>query len=274
VFIAIDFGRALFEPSIRHTTTIDALTEVADYFKFARVLEHEMNANVRLARREVRVTPMEAPAQGSQPESLNSGDLTPATLLSRIGEDIYKEVKSGDRPEPPSRTRARFTTDADAVVVRYRFAWWAYMTLLFTMVALAIVLAGTAALIDPPRLLTMTAPIMTMTLGDVEGFATSAPYAIGAGLLFAAFTGMYWILYVRRVRISRDSVQVWRGLKPIPRRYPRSPQSRILHMDRYVMLGEADRPRVVNPSLSPMLRTVAEAKWVAWEMRRAMDQTG
>lgn len=41
--------------------------------------------------------------------------------------------------------------------------------------------------------------------------------------------------------------------------------------DRYVYLGEADTAKMINPSLSPRLRSEDEARWVAHMMRRALQ---
>ena len=41
-------------------------------------------------------------------------------------------------------------------------------------------------------------------------------------------------------------------------------------MDRYLYLGRAGAFKIINPSLSPMLRNAEEARWVASEMRRAI----
>lgn len=101
-------------------------------------------------------------------------------------------------------------------------------------------------------------------------FRSSAAVAIGVSAVVGGFFSLYWITYVRRVVIGRDDIRVKRGLSPFARTYPRSDQTRILQMDRYVYLGRADAVKLINPSLSPMLRSKDEARWVASEMRRAL----
>jgi len=84
------------------------------------------------------------------------------------------------------------------------------------------------------------------------------------------FFALYWITYVRRVVIGADAIRVKRGLSPFARTYPRTDRTRILQLDRYLYLGQADEAKLINPSISPILRSVDEARWVAFEMRRAL----
>jgi hypothetical protein len=63
---------------------------------------------------------------------------------------------------------------------------------------------------------------------------------------------------------------VKRGLSPFARTYPRTDRTRILQLDRYLYLGQADEAKLINPSISPILRSADEARWVAFEMRRAL----
>ena len=81
---------------------------------------------------------------------------------------------------------------------------------------------------------------------------------------------MMWMTYVRRVAIEPDLIRVRRGLSPFARTYPRTDRTRILQMDRYLYLGDGDEAKLINPSISPLLRSAEEARWVASEMRRAL----
>ena len=75
------------------------------------------------------------------------------------------------------------------------------------------------------------------------------------------------------VHIGRDEIRVWRGLRPFPRRYARTDQSRILQIDNFVFLGTANEFSLTNATLAPTLHSPFEARWIAWEMRRAMEET-
>src|SRR5262249_10502522 len=110
-------------------------------------------------------------------------------------------------------------------------------------------------------------------VGAVEAFQAGIPAVAAVSAVVGAFCALYWITYVRRVTIGRDEIRVTRGLSPFARRYPRTAQTRILQMDRYLYLGKADALKLINPSVSPMLRSAEEAKWVAWLMRDALSQS-
>ena len=76
---------------------------------------------------------------------------------------------------------------------------------------------------------------------------------------------------VWRVVVTADAMRVYRGLRPIPRRYNRPPYDLVVQLEKTVHIGKKDG--VMNPTASPML-TKEEARWVAAEMRRAARQTG
>ena len=38
----------------------------------------------------------------------------------------------------------------------------------------------------------------------------------------------------------------------------------------YLSFGQGDEARLINPSISPILRSADEARWVVFEMRRAL----
>ena len=52
---------------------------------------------------------------------------------------------------------------------------------------------------------------------------------------------------------------------------PLTPESRVLQIDRIVTLGHAHEFKLVNASLAPILGSPQEARWVAWEMRKAIE---
>ena len=72
-------------------------------------------------------------------------------------------------------------------------------------------------------------------------------------------------------RSRRDAVHISRGLRPWPRRYPRPPYGRVVRLDKAVYIGKDGSTGLINPSASPILQSEDEARWVAAEMRRAMQ---
>jgi hypothetical protein len=90
-------------------------------------------------------------------------------------------------------------------------------------------------------------------------------------IVLRACIRLYNGLVTRRVVIGPDAIRVKRGLSPFARSYLRTDRTRILQLDRYLYLGQADEAKLINPSISPILRSADEARWVAFEMRRALE---
>jgi hypothetical protein len=98
------------------------------------------------------------------------------------------------------------------------------------------------------------------------------PVAIGAGVL-GGFLALWWATRVRRIVIGRDAIRIYRGLRPMPRRYERPLYGRVVRIERAVYVGKQDPPALINPTASPMLRSEDEARWIASELRRALHAT-
>ena len=269
-FVAVDYGRALFEPSIADTTSFTALAEMARHFKLAALVAQELDLNTRIWTKDVDARLLdEAPAE-SPLGGLNTGDLTVNSLLQNVTGQLYADTDAGAAPQRPARARSRVDHLADETIVRYRLAWWALLCMAFSTVFVALAAIAVSTLIDPDRTLAFIDPNGVLNPEGVTAFRSGASIAIAVSAVVGGFFSLYWITYVRRVAIGRDEIRVRRGLSPFARRYPRTEQTRILQMDRYIYLGESAETKLINPSLSPMLRSAEEARWVASEMRRAL----
>jgi hypothetical protein len=78
-----------------------------------------------------------------------------------------------------------------------------------------------------------------------------------------------WMVRVRRVVVEPDAVLVYRGIRPMPRRYPRSEYTSIVRLKNSVHLAKGEGLTLFNPTASPNV-TDAEAGWVACELRKAL----
>jgi hypothetical protein len=81
-----------------------------------------------------------------------------------------------------------------------------------------------------------------------------------------------WALRVRKVEIAPDAVRIWRGLRPVPRTYPRPLYGKVVRVENAVYVGKSEGLNLINASASPMLGQ-GEAPWVAASMRQALRQT-
>jgi len=269
-FVAVDYGRALFEPSIADTTSFAALAEMARHFQVAALVAEELDLNTRIWTKDVDARLLdEAPAE-SPLGSLNTGDLTVNGLLQNVTGQLYADTDAGAAPQRPARARSRVDHLADETIVRYRLAWWALVCMAFSAAFVALAAIAVSTLIDPDRTLAFIDPNGVLNPEGVTAFRSGASIVIAVSAGVGGFFSLYWITYVRRVVIGRDEIRVRRGLSPFTRQYSRTEQTRILQMDRYLYLGQSDETKLINPSLSPMLRSAEEARWVASEMRRAL----
>jgi hypothetical protein len=262
----------LFEPSIRETTSFESLAEMAEHFRLAALVVQELDLNTRIWTKDVDARLLdEAPAVNPVAE-LSTGDLTADTLMKRATSGIYVDADSGPPPERPPQTRARVERDGAVTVVRYRLAWWALMCMMLSLPFALVAVAGLAMLVSPEWTLAQLFPAIGVPPEGAEEFRGGAPVALGVSAIVGGFIALYWVTYVRRVAIGSTEIRVRRGISPFSRRYPLSEQSRILQMDKYLYLGSAGAVKLINPSLSPMLRTAEEARWVASELRQAVSE--
>lgn len=273
-FVAVHYGRALFEPSIAQTTSFDALAEMGQHFGLAEVVVEELDLNTRIWTKDVDARLLDEKPALDGMAALSTGDLTADNVLRRVVGEMYVDADTGVSPQRPARSRANVERHSDVAVVSYRLAWWALVCM---VISLGFAIAGAIAvamLVNPEWTLAELWPILGVPPDAVEVFRTRAPVVLGTCAVGGGFSALYWITYVRRVVIDRREIRVKRGLSPFARRYARSEQERILQLDCYLYLGRADATKFINPSLSPMLRSTEEARWVAWEMRRALDEVG
>jgi hypothetical protein len=276
-YVGVDYGRALFEPSIATSTSFESLVEMADHFRLAELIVQELDLNTRIWTKDVDGSLLETAPTVGPLESVATGDLDAANVWSRamqMAGKIYEDVNTRSRPEPPARTRARLDRDGGGLTVRYRLAWWFFPCLVIAAAAALVALAAVADLASADvtrQAIAFVTPERSIELEDLvrRGGLVALIVAVAVG----AIPALCVVGYVRRVHIGRDEVRVWRGLRPFPRRYPLTDRSRILQLDNFVLLGHANEFKLVNVALAPTLSTTLEARWIAWEMRLALAET-
>lgn len=268
-FVAIEYGRSLFEPSIKETTTFAALEEMAEHFRLAELVVRELDLNTRIWTKDVDARLLDEAPADNKFEALQAGNLTAASVIKQVTGGLYVDADGGAAPRP-ARVRSRVDTLANVTIVRYRLALWAVVCMLITAGFATLAAIAVSTLIDPEWTLAHIDPTGVLKSEGASTFRSGAMVLLtvstGVGSIFA----LMWMTYVRRVVIEPDRIRVKRGLSPFARTYPRTDRTRILQMDRYLYLGDADEARLINPSISPLLRSAEEARWVASEMRRAL----
>jgi hypothetical protein len=268
-FVAIEYGRSLFEPSIKETTAFEALEEMAEHFRLAELVVRELDLNTRIWTKEVDARLLDEAPADNKLGALDAGNLTAASLIKEVTGGLYVDEDGGPAPQP-ARVRARVETLANVTIVRYRLALWAVMCMLFSAGSAALAAIAVGTIVDPDWTLANIDPLGVLNPAGVAAFRSGAAITIAVCAVVGGIFALSWMTYVRRVEIEPDRIRVKRLVNPFARTYPRTDRTRILQLDRYLYLGDADEAKLINPSLSPMLRSPEEARWVASEMRRAL----
>lgn len=278
-FLGVHYGRALFEPGIADSTSVEAIHEMAAHFALAEGIVHELDLNTRIWTKDVDDSLLhasEAPGTtGPLDEAVKQGNLTQEGLLAAAmkATGTADEGADADAPPPPA-TAIRLDRTGQGLVIDYGFG--TTFVLAFVVWALSIVVALAAAralpaAIDVPQAAAATAWIPELRF--VPPVVTSVPLPF---FVVACFVGpiafLMWALRVRKVEIAPDAVRIWRGLRPVPRVYPRPLYGKVVRIENAVYIGKSTGLNLINASASPMLAK-GEAPWVAASMRQALKQT-
>ena len=275
-YIGIHYNRRLFEPGIAATTSLEAVQEIASHFALAETIVHQLDLDNRTAdgddsmfdRPEEASTPFEA--------AVASGDLTVGQVwdmaAARVGVDNPDDETNLPRPAGTSIDVQHL---ADAARVSYGISFGFVLSVAISLAGLVVAAAALRALgqnMNLGSLATLAARVPPISQLD-EVVATYPPGWLGGSLLVSAIFTFGWMTRVRRVVIRPDAVLVSRGLRPFPRRYARPPFGRVVRIDKVIYVGKVGSTSLMNPSASPVLDSEEEARWLAAEMRRALQQT-
>jgi Protein of unknown function (DUF3137) len=201
-FVAIEYGRSLFEPSIRDTTSFEALAEMAEHFRLGELVVRELDLNTRIWTKDVDARLLEEAPAENKLGALDSGNLTAASLMKQVTGGLYVDADAGPAPQRPARSRARVETLTDSTIVRYRLAWWAMLCMAISLAFAAIAAIAVGTLIDPDRTLTFIDPSGVLNPEGVNVFRSSAAIALGVCAVVGGFFALYWMTYVRCVVIG------------------------------------------------------------------------
>ena len=279
-FLGVNYGRALFEPGIAASTSVEAIHEMAAHFALADGIVHELDLNTRIWTKGVDDSLLHAVDDTKNEDALDlaakQGNLTATSLW----EAAVKSTGGGhdDTADAgavaPAGTSIAIDRSGSGVVVNYGLGLGFFLAFVVWAVSVALTLAAARAL---PEAMGMR------ELESSVAWIPEIPYAmpvvgtlplawfIGGGIV-GFFTFLMWAVRVRKVEIAPDAVRIWRGLRPVPRTYARPLYGKIVRVDKAVYVGKSEGFAMINASASPML-SAAEAPWVANEMRRALRET-
>lgn len=277
-YLGVHYGRDLFEPGIRESTSVEAIHEMAEHFAVAEGIVGELDLNTRIWTKDVDSSLLHAP-QPVEPDTIferaaKSGGLTAETLWKAALEASTTANAAPDVDCPvaaPAETAIVVERLGEAVAVQYGLptSFWITLALWTALVALALAaLRRVPESLDLPQLAGATAWIPEMAWASP--LVSHVPIAWFAGsAVIGLFLFLMWALRVRRVEVAADAVRVWRGLRPLPRTYARPPYGTVVRVDNAVFVGKSGGFSLINVSASPIL-TPEEARWITSTLTQAM----
>lgn len=275
-YIGIHYNRPAFEPRIAGSPSLEAVQQIATQFALPETIVNTLDLNRRTTDRDH--SPLWQPGEVTTPfeAAAGSGHLSVEQLwefaAAKVGADNPEAETSLPRPDG---TSIDVQHEADGARVWYGLSFGFFFCIAVTLAGLVIAAAairsiGQGTNLGPLASLAARVPPIPQLDQLVAG---SALGWLGASLLVSGIFALGWVTRVHRVVITPEAVLISRGIRPFPRRYSRPPFGRIIRIDKVVYLGKVDSTGLMNPSASPVLESEEEARWLAAEMRRAVQQT-
>lgn len=279
-YLGVNYGRALFEPGIAATTSLEAIREMAAHFALAEGVVEELDLNTRIWTKDVDESLLHVPDDATQDEFdklAARGDVT-ATDLWQAAQKVAGEADDADEAgadvAAPQGTSIRVDHGAGPASVHYGLSVGFFIAVALSVTGAAVVAVGARSLpaaLSVPDLgpLVDWLPDVAIVPDLVREYPI--PFVV-VGVIVGFFSTLIWVFRVRRVEIGADAVRIWRGLRPWPRTYARPFYGKVVRVDKAVFIGKTEGFALINVSASPML-SLAEARWVTAEMRRALRAT-
>lgn len=278
-YIGVHYGRALFEPGIASTTSLESIQEMAAHFALAEGVIHELDLNTRiwtkgvddeLLRRDAAAEP-----KGELGRVMARGDATPSDVWAAAVDSLGKDAGESDLVvSRPAATSIEVEHLSGTTTINYGLPITFYLAVVFWLGSVGVALASVRLLpeaIGMPQLSTFVSwiPAVPYASNLVAGYPIE--WALGSWVL-GPLAFATWSTRVRKVAIASDAVRVWRGLRPVPRTYSRPEYGKVVRLENAVYIGKTEGLHLLSPSASPILKA-EEAPWVASEMRRALSAT-
>ena len=278
-YIGVHYGRALFEPGIATTTSLESIQEMAAHFALAEGVIHELDLNTRIWTKDVDDELLERDAAvesgGELGRVLARGDATPSDVWAAAAGALGKDAGESDLVvSRPAATSIEVEHLSGTTTISYGLPITFYLAVVFWLGSVGVALASVRLLpeaIGMPQLSAFVSwiPAVPYASDLVAGYPIE--WALGSWVLGPLAFAM-WSTRVRKVAITSDAVRVWRGLRPVPRTYSRPEYGKVVRLENAVYIGKTEGLHLLSPSASPILKA-EEAPWVASEMRRALSAT-
>lgn len=283
-YLAVHHGKPLFEPSVASTTSLPAIQAMARQFALAEAIVQQLEIDTRQGAEPVDAT-FTQPRQREDGEDdedddaldevMSSGNVTASQVWEAAAKAMNKEPDGPAAPVAmPAGTTIVVERGAGTFSVTYGTSLGAVIALLVWAVSVPIWFAAARLMpeaVGQPDFARFTSWIPAIPYASDVVASHPIPW-FAATWIVGPIAYSMWSTRVRKVEIGSDAVRIWRGLRPLPRRYPRPEYGKVVRLERFVYIGKTEGLHVINPSASPAL-TDEEARWVAQELRRALEQS-
>jgi hypothetical protein len=278
-YVGVHYGRTLFEPGVAQSISKRAVREIAEQFALVGTIVRELDVNARastidaddslLRGHDVEPNPL------SRLAADKAGAMTTADVWAMASAAIDDSARDGETPAPrPEGTRIRLDRAPGVLSITYglRPGFW----VMFAISSCGVLLASSALRSPKAPAWAGVASVWVRTLPPLpwlDAFAADAPTPwMIVGSVVAVLFALAWTGYVRRVSIDGDRIRIYRGFRPFPRVYRRPPYGRAIRINTSLFIAKSDGVPLMNPTASPVL-SEAEAKWLTWELKRALRQS-
>jgi hypothetical protein len=276
-YVAVHYGRTLFEPGIARSLSKADVHEIAAHFALVETIVRELELNAPGSSVAADESLLRGPDVEPHPLSKlaagKDGTVTTADLWAAASVSIDDGAKDGDEWAPkPEGTRIQLEPSPGGLSITYglRLGFW---------VMLAISLAGLLLASSAAR--AETAPAWAGSVSAwvrplppvpwLDRFAADAPTPwLIVGTAVALLVALIWSGYVRRVVVELDRILIYRGFRPFPRVYRRPPYGRVIRIKTSLYIAKSEGLHLMNPTASPVL-TESEARWLSSELKRAFS---
>lgn len=271
-YVAVDYGRTLFEPGVALSTSKEAVREIAGHFAFVEAIVRELGLSATsiddslLRGAGIEANPL------AQLAAVKRGTMTASDVWDMAAASIDDAAGDGEELVPmPADTRIRLEHHADNLSISYglRFGFWVLVAI--SLIGALVAVSALRAPAAPAWAATASAWVRTLPpVPRLDEIVAGAPTVwLIAGVVVAVLFGLWWSTYVRSVSVDSDRIRIYRGFRPFPRVYRRPPYGRAIRINTAVYIAKSDGVHMSNPTASPVL-TEAEAKWLTSELKRAL----
>jgi hypothetical protein len=277
-YVAVHYGRTLFEPGIARSVSKADVREIATHFAVLETIVRELELNARGSSMPADESLLRGP--DVEPNALSrlaadkDGTVTTADLWAAASVSIDDGAKDGEEWAPkPEGTRIQLEPGPGGLSITYglRLGFWVMLTISLA----GVLLASSAARAETAPAWAGPVSAWVRTLPPVpwlDRFAADAPTPwLIVGTVVALLFALIWSGYVRRVDVELDRILIYRGFRPFPRVYRRPPYGRVIRINTSLYIAKSEGLHLMNPTASPVLKE-SEARWLSSELKQALRQ--